>query len=157
MVLASLHSHLHVSPRYIDHETHLQLTTGISADITPQTNLTSSIIVGPRTLPLSSSTYFPIFYRCIGTLITLHSSYASALQAMALFGLDFGRFPAMIGMSVFLIVLVPHIFRIAWKLTRPLSVRVPCSFLSITYTVEMPSTFSFSKLSCSTSTTPEKM
>ena len=80
-------------------------------------------------------------------------SYASALQTMALFGLNFERFPAMIGMLTFLAVSVFQFFRVVWKLTRTLSGHVPCSFLSDWLMLEMPSTFSFSKLSYSTSTT----
>jgi len=80
-------------------------------------------------------------------------SYASALQTMALFGLNFERFPAMIGMLTFLAVSVFRFFRVVWKLTRAFSDRVPCSFLSDWLMLEMPSTFSFSKLSYSTFTT----
>ena len=156
MVLASLHHRLHVSPNFFVPKTHLQLMTGISADITPRMDLSLSTIVGRRTSPPFSSTCFLKFSPYNRVLTILPHSYASALQAMALFGLDFGRFPAVIGTITFLAVSVFHTFRGAWKLTKTLSVRVPCSFLSITFMLETPSTFPFSKPSCSTFTTPEK-
>lgn len=156
MVLAPLHHHLHVSSETIIRKTQLRPTTGISADITPRMNLTLFITVGRRTLLLFSSTCFQISQVELRRLPLSPFSYASALQAMALFGLDFGRFPAMIGMVTFLVVSVFHIVRVIWKLTRLPPVHVPCSFLSITFMLKTPSTFSFSKPSCSTFTTPEK-
>jgi len=75
---------------------------------------------------------------------------------MALFGLDFERFPAMVGMLTFFIASVFQFFPMVLKLTRTPLDHAPYSSLSGKLTLEMPSTFSFSKLSYSTYTTSGK-
>ena len=87
-----------------------ELETGIYVDITTVLNLTLSSIVDPRTSSPFSSAFFwpPLVLPRHSPLVAF--SYASALQTMALFGLNFERFPAMIGMLTFLIVLVFQLF-----------------------------------------------
>jgi len=87
-----------------------ELETGIYVDITTVINLTLSSIVDPRTSsPFSSAFSGPLLlYRGTHRFVTF--SYASALQTMALFGLNFERFPAMIGMLTFLVVSVFQLF-----------------------------------------------
>ena len=83
-----------------------ELETGTYADITVGMNLTLSMIVDPRTSSLFSSVFYGFLLLYRGTHYFVAFSYASALQTMALFGLDFERFPAMIGMLTFLIASV---------------------------------------------------
>ena len=122
-------------------------------DIMTQISLTLSTIVGTRISSPSSSGCFGSLLPCCGAHHFEGFSYACALQAMALFGLNFERFPAMIGMLTFLVSSVFQILRIFRKLTRTPSARAPCSSPSGRLTPEMPSTFSFSKLSYSMSIT----
>jgi hypothetical protein len=90
----------------------LELETGIYAVITPRMHLTLPMIVDPRTSSPFSSGFlgFLLLYRDAHRFVAF--SYASALQTMALFGLNFERFPAMIGMLTFLVVSVFQLFRV---------------------------------------------
>ena len=111
------------------------------------------MIVEPRTSSPFSSAFFCFFLLYRGAHHFVAFSYASGLQAMALFGLDFERFPATIGALTFFIASVLQFFRMVSKLTRTPSDHAPYSFLSARFMLETPSTFSFSKLSYSIYTT----
>ena len=107
MVLASLHDYLHVSPQPTIRNTWHQPVTGIYVDITTTISLTlTAMNVARRTSSLSSSTHFLLLPLNRDSYHFATFSYTTALQAMALFGLDFGRFPAMIGMATFLVLFV---------------------------------------------------